>query len=206
MGNGSSANKLSIKQQLDIAIRELDVVKVKSLVAKIKKGDSVDPNAKPWASMSTGLVGAAILEGRLKESGSDFAVAKILIKEGADVLDEDAAKITPIVSAVDADSLEMTKLLLDTMRGKLKMNEKQMTIVHRAADSRGNSCLHIAVTNNNLEIVNALLEAGADPNAQNKRGRTPMDIKPKKNVDGNRTKQIMDALSAKGGSSSRPAN
>ena len=89
------------------------------------------------------------------------SVAELLINYGADVNIKDQAGYPPIFYAIDTSDIKITKLLLNN-----------------GADIHGIQCktqlLNIAVKKEYKEIVEILLQHGADVNAVDKHGRTAL--------------------------------
>jgi ankyrin repeat protein len=85
-------------------------------------------------------------------------VAKLLISYGADVNAQDETGKTPVVYATENADLKITKLLL-TNEANIKDNPE---------------LLNIAVKKECREIVEVLLEHGADVNTSDKCGRTAL--------------------------------
>lgn len=104
-------------------------------------------------------------------------IARMLVKYGADVAAVDHAKLTPLHSAVRCmdrkDSVEMVELLLKSGAGK----------VVNVGDVDGSSALHWAALGESRVIIKMLLESGANVNAMDKCGRTPLD-RAVKNMEG----------------------
>jgi serine/threonine-protein phosphatase 6 regulatory ankyrin repeat subunit A/serine/threonine-protein phosphatase 6 regulatory ankyrin repeat subunit B len=87
-------------------------------------------------------------------------VAKLLISNGADVNAQDEIGKTPIFYATENGDLKITKLLL-TNKANIKDNPE---------------LLDIAVLNEHREIVEVLLQHGADVNSSNEYGRTALHV------------------------------
>lgn len=95
-----------------------------------------------------------------------LAVAKELIAGGANVnlMDRDPSyKSSPLSTASFHNSLEVAKALLAAGAD-----------IHQL-DSSGWTCLHTTVSANYEIFTEMLLKAGANPNARNSMGNTPMD-------------------------------
>lgn len=85
-------------------------------------------------------------------------IAKLLISYKADINVQDICSKTPIFYAIESANFKMTKLLL----------------THQANISYMPNLLHIAVQNDFKDIVEALLQHGADVNASDKDGNTAL--------------------------------
>jgi len=55
--------------------------------------------------------------------------------------------------------------------------------VNAYCDTRGNTLLHLAVRERDIEITRLLLEYGADPGIRNGQGKTPLDLAPRGRKD-----------------------
>ncbi len=72
--------------------------------------------------------------------------------------------------------------LIDTIKNQTASNEKIVGAIQSGMvdifveDSIGNTPLHWAYQTNNKEVIDALLEAGAEENVKNARGRTPKEM------------------------------
>jgi ankyrin repeat protein len=101
---------------------------------------------------------------RAADTGNAY-VASALIKAGADM---NAAGgeggFTALTIASKKGDVAIVKALLDAGRS-LQVNAK---------DARGNTALHLSAMASSLPVVEALLEARADPNAANKEKMTPL--------------------------------
>lgn len=142
----------------------------------------VDPNATNDFKQ-TPLIAAA-------GSGDAYAV-KALLKAGADLKACDHAKSFPITVAA---SLEIVKALLDAGADINQIDGEGRCLLKRAASlgdvgmvrgllamgadieatSTGDTALHDATVTDDLEVMKILLDAGADPNAQDADERTPL--------------------------------
>ncbi len=87
-------------------------------------------------------------------SNNNLEVVKFLIAFGAKVDDETDA-IPPLFSAVAHDNLAIAEILL---KNGANPNQK---------DSLGNTTLHVAAENTNLDLLKLLIDFGGDVNAVN---------------------------------------
>lgn len=55
--------------------------------------------------------------------------------------------------------------------------------VNAPCDAQGNTLLHLAVRERDIEITRLLLEHGADPGIRNEQGKTPLDLVPRRRKD-----------------------
>ena len=95
-------------------------------------------------------------------------VAKELIASGLDVNAPDNDSWTPLHFAAQANCLEVIMLLIE--------NGADI----EASEINGNTPLWVATmnSNENSQVVTALVNAGADPDAKNIHGVSPRDIEP----------------------------
>ena len=134
-------------------------------------------------------IAEAVYEGELE-------IVKLLLKNRSDINfnaplerwigignnDNDQAGRTAIMIALHQDNPEMLELLLEAARG---------VDVH-VQDERGMTLLHHAAEVGHIGLVNALIEAGAEVNAQNDRDQTPLHIAAENSID------VVNALIAAG--------
>jgi ankyrin repeat protein len=93
-------------------------------------------------------------------------VASFLLREGADpnIASSNDFKVAPIHSSVAAKNLEITQMLLDRGANPNAQQQNDVTPLQGAAH------------NNSLDIVRALLNAGAIKDMKTKDGKTAMDF------------------------------
>ncbi|EUB59223.1 Tankyrase-1 [Echinococcus granulosus] len=112
-----------------------------------------------------------------------FDICRLLLKHGADPTRKNRDGHTPLDLVKDTDSLVYDLLRGDTAvleaakRGNLAKIQRLITpenINCRDTAGRNSTPLHLAAGYNNLEVVEFLLAAGADVNAQDKGGLIPL--------------------------------
>jgi ankyrin repeat protein len=107
-------------------------------------------------------------------------IARILMKAGAS-LEKLSHGSTPLRIAVHRSDLEFVQLLLSNGANP---NAESFSVLSRLATKQGrrtlpayySTVLHEAVEKGSLPIVEALLEAGADPLRTDHEGKTPLDL------------------------------
>lgn len=177
-------NKEVLKQVLPNffrAIKNNDLQLVKQYLAQ-----GIDPNCFTENDEVTPIFIAAYM--------GHTEVAKELLKAGADLNVKDNYGNTPFALAAKKGHINMLNLFIDS--GKLEINRKKNTTLspfYIAAyyghdkilkslinkmdvnhqDENGYTQLHLAVENEDLKVVEALLKAGANPNVRDKHGNTP---------------------------------
>jgi ankyrin repeat protein len=140
--------------------------------AKLLLEKKADPNAR--------IGGASALAVLADKGRGDFV--RLLVDAGADVALPGAARKTPLMAAAISGNTDIVKILLGADNAALD-----------ARDGDNWTALAHAVKKGRRDIVNLLLEAGADPETTDSRGLTPFN---RAAVDG-RT-EIMALLYAKG--------
>lgn len=93
-------------------------------------------------------------------------IAKALVAHGASPRERNANGNTPLQVAGCGGAIECVKWLLTTDAVADLMT----------ADSEGDTALHDTVANGCVDVARVLVAAGADVNAANKAGRTPLDV------------------------------
>ena len=91
---------------------------------------------------------------------------EFLISKGADVSAKCMNNVTPLHLAVTVGSLETVVVLMNPFLPST-LEEK---------DSDGNSPLHLACRYNRLDVLQFLLDRGADVTARNERNMTCIDV------------------------------
>lgn len=122
---------------------------------------------------------------------------ELLIKAGANLNARDSSNTTPLMNAVFSDRFEIADYLITkypSTLSALNINEKNKLLLVsaekgnariieklikngtdiNAAETSGNTALHLAVIRANLEVAKALLKFGADVNRRNNMGRTAL--------------------------------
>lgn len=88
-----------------------------------------------------------------------------LIKAGADINSQDVYRFTPLMRAVDNRHVASARVLLTDGQAGVEFK-----------DESDNSALHFAVANQQRELVQLLLDHGADALQTNRDGITPSDL------------------------------
>jgi len=97
---------------------------------------------------------------RLAYNNTDPAIFELFLSAGADVNQKDADGNTPFLNAASRNQLEMVKLL------------SQDVTDFNIANEKGQTALMLAVENNGPEVVDYLLDQGADPLMTDKDGNS----------------------------------
>ncbi|CAI7609489.1 unnamed protein product [Penicillium viridicatum] len=95
---------------------------------------------------------------------------KLLLESGQDALAEDCDRVTPLNCAIMRNNASIIRLLLE----HLKAIYSKTTFLDDTAISGANLPLCLAAEYNRTQIIDLLLEFGADVNAANRHGNTPL--------------------------------
>jgi ankyrin len=124
--------------------------------------------------------------------------AKLLIANGADILDSNAGKNTPLYLAVAYNRISMARALLSYGQEQVNVvcrggwtalinaadlaNEEMVILLlqagadHSIKNDRGMTALHMAAKKNNLEVAKLLILAGASVDTKGADGLTPLAL------------------------------
>ncbi|AYP74131.1 ankyrin repeat protein [Fowlpox virus] len=126
----------------------------------------------------------------------NIEIAKLLLDRGIDSYIRSNRGVTAFILAAKANSIDIIKYLLRYYNG-YKFYDYDSVAISKAIgiksidmitllldlglnidiiDDLGKTALHVAIEQENYTITKLLLERGADPNAENKDGRTPIYI------------------------------
>ena len=131
----------------------------------------------------------------------NLELVKILVKNGADVNKENIDDTTPLGIVADYDEEGDKKKIYDYLMSKGAKtilddsSSKSSEKIDIDKDEDGNTPLHLACRDKNLELVKLLVEKGADVNEKNNIFELPLDIV--ENEEGD-AKEIYDYLQSKG--------
>ena len=122
-------------------------------------------------------------------------IISFLLSRGANVSQTDCSGYTPLHEAAYNHGVDICQLLVDHKADVTSVNTRGETLLHRAvvcwpdsppayhlitnesvnvADRHGDIPLHIAARNIDIETVQLLVDCGADVNALNEDGQTPL--------------------------------
>ncbi|MGY8527599.1 ankyrin repeat domain-containing protein [Paracidovorax citrulli] len=148
---------MSAKQQLFEAIYAGDV----ETAAAVWRANKLDPNI---TSSVTGIGGHPVLGYVVQVGGHDLA--RELIASGADVNKRGEDGATPIWQATDAEGVQILHEAGADVNVRLTRGGQMF--------SRGATALHRAAKSQNPELIAALIRAGANVNAYDRDGVTPL--------------------------------
>ena len=97
---------------------------------------------------------------------------KLLLDAGGDVSVQDQYGISPLMCAAEHGREVMAKLILKSCKHNSKL---QSTLVQQQTNMLA-TALHFACQNKHPNVRDALIQAGADPEAKDYAGRTPMHL------------------------------
>ncbi|KAL8383018.1 hypothetical protein RB595_006671 [Gaeumannomyces hyphopodioides] len=103
-------------------------------------------------------------------SGNDEAIRRLL-NVGADPIARNGEGYTPLYAAISHGHLATAKLLLSLYPGNADCSDCRNPVVHEPSQT---TALHVACRFAFVDLVDALLERGPDPNVVNLCGNTPI--------------------------------
>jgi cytohesin len=144
--------------------------------------------------------------------GGHAGVIRVLINHGADINARTTWKRSALMAAAEKGFLDTVRALVDAgakdinsaFRGALShgRNDVALCLLGKGADPKGvpgeyTLPLHEAATSCSNEVIRALVEAGADVNATNEGGATPLDrAKGNGKYEAVRTLRVLGGLQA----------
>ena len=176
-----------------------DISNTQKIAAVVVGGKIFDKTAlqKMLAQVEAARLGQAAADGEIEH-------VKLLISEGADVNARDQQGWTPALAALNGWEWALTDLLLEKgadtttphlaaytgdLRGIKSLLEKDAPV-----DSlEGLTLLHAAAAGGHKDVVELLIAKGANVNAENNKGKTPVDFAQSRN-----RKAIVELLIARG--------
>lgn len=166
------------------AIKAGDLAKVRKII-----GSGIDVNVP----IPTDSLGATPLHFAVREN--KLEIVRVLLEAGADSSLEDENGDTAMTSAADREHIAIARLLIEKGTSIDSKNSKGITALMREVpyeekddtlakielgasleltDPNRRTALLLAAARPNLGAMEALLDAGADPNAADHMGRTPL--------------------------------
>lgn len=136
-----------------------------------------------WGPIPPGIKGDLIISGGLMQLQGNPDVVKVLLRRGAraDVQDDNGE--TALMSAARGGQVEIVKALLDA-RAETNVKDKNVGDIKETIEKNGHT-LHLgsgwtalmyAMLDGSSQVMQALLDAGADPNASDDYGVTVLMI------------------------------
>ena len=113
----------------------------------------------------------------------DVLMTRFLLRHGASVSMTDVEGRTPLLRAAEQGSGTMVKAILLSSRTALNLQ-----------DSKGDTPLTVAAAKCEEDVIEILLEYGADPDIANNMGDTPLDLLLASKTDSASRKRIMKML------------
>jgi ankyrin repeat protein len=99
-------------------------------------------------------------------------IVNLLIRAKASLIDVAKDNFSPIHFAVQSGSMECCELLI----------KKNKNLINSRISKGNKTPLHIAAAKNNLELVNKLIQLGADISAQTNKRETAIDLTKDENI------------------------
>ena len=175
-------------------------------------GILLEHGANSNAETNAGVTPLHILPGgHTNDERNILNLAQLLLKHGAEVNRRDEANSTPLHLAIDWDRFMLTNMLLEHGADANVENNDGETPLHilsqsdikdegiilnlalllltnhdvevNTPDKVNDTPLHLAIRRNRSGLVRILLEYGADSNAENNEGMTPLQILSESNED-----------------------
>lgn len=123
------------------------------------------PGVKNWLNFGAGEHHELPLHLATNRAQPNLQIVHLLLESGANLDGIDGRGNTAIMNSVIHRSLSMIKLFLE--------NGANLEKPANVTSSVGYGCLHLAALSGNEEILNILLDGGAELEAESKDGRTP---------------------------------
>jgi ankyrin repeat protein len=132
-------------------------------------------------------------------NGSSYkGLLELLSAAGADIHSADRSSGTPFNLAIDLNNVDAVQYLLEKDESFLQPNESGRTVLHKAVlqaakdviqliidrdnsqlnvpDTNGQTALHLAMFSGSVTAAEVLIKAGANLNARDQKGRSPLYI------------------------------